>query len=86
MTGHGFGSGDGVVGEHRVDDLRMLRQRDILRLRPVPDHLTDRPHEIAVTADLLGKATAAACVMSLFGLAATSLYLWLQIRDGARAA
>jgi raffinose/stachyose/melibiose transport system permease protein len=34
----------------------------------------------------VGKATAAACVMSLFGLAATSVYLWLQSRDGARAA
>jgi raffinose/stachyose/melibiose transport system permease protein len=34
----------------------------------------------------VGKATAAACVMSLFGLCATAAYLWLQSRDGARAA
>lgn len=34
----------------------------------------------------VGKATAAACVMSLFGLCATSVYLWLQTRDGAQAA
>jgi raffinose/stachyose/melibiose transport system permease protein len=34
----------------------------------------------------IGKATAAACVMSLFGLAATAVYLWLQTRDGAQAA
>ena len=34
----------------------------------------------------VGKATAAACVMSLFGLAATSAYLWLQSRDGAQTA
>jgi raffinose/stachyose/melibiose transport system permease protein len=34
----------------------------------------------------VGKATAAACVMSLFGLCATAMYLWLQSRDGAQAA
>jgi raffinose/stachyose/melibiose transport system permease protein len=34
----------------------------------------------------VGKATAAACIMSLFGLAATSVYLWLQSRDGAQTA
>lgn len=34
----------------------------------------------------VGKATAAACIMSLFGLCATSVYLWLQTRDGAQAA
>ena len=34
----------------------------------------------------VGKATAAACVMSLFGLAATSVYLWLQSRDYAQTA
>ncbi|WP_298362644.1 sugar ABC transporter permease [uncultured Bradyrhizobium sp.] len=34
----------------------------------------------------IGKATAAACVMSLFGLCATSVYLWLQTRDSASAA
>ena len=34
----------------------------------------------------VGKATAAACVMSLFGLGATAMYLWLQSRDGAQAA
>ncbi len=34
----------------------------------------------------VGKATAAACVMSLFGLCATSVYIWLQSRDGAHAA
>lgn len=34
----------------------------------------------------VGKATAAACIMSLFGLCATAVYLWLQGRDGAQAA
>jgi raffinose/stachyose/melibiose transport system permease protein len=34
----------------------------------------------------VGEATAAACVMSLFGLAATSVYLWLQSRDDAQTA
>ena len=34
----------------------------------------------------VGKATAAACVMSLFGLCATSVYLWLQSRDGSHPA
>jgi raffinose/stachyose/melibiose transport system permease protein len=34
----------------------------------------------------VGKATAAACVMSLFGLAATAVYLWLQGRDRNQAA
>lgn len=34
----------------------------------------------------IGKATAAACIMSLFGLCATTVYLWLQTRDGAQAA
>jgi raffinose/stachyose/melibiose transport system permease protein len=34
----------------------------------------------------VGKATAAACVMSLFGLCATAVYLWLQTRDGAQPA
>ncbi len=34
----------------------------------------------------VGKATAAACVMSLFGLCATAAYLWLQGRDGSHAA
>jgi raffinose/stachyose/melibiose transport system permease protein len=34
----------------------------------------------------VGKATAAACVMSLFGLAATAVYLWLQGRDRSQAA
>jgi raffinose/stachyose/melibiose transport system permease protein len=33
----------------------------------------------------VGRATAAACVMSLFGLCATSVYLWLQNRDGFHA-
>jgi raffinose/stachyose/melibiose transport system permease protein len=34
----------------------------------------------------VGKATAAACIMSLFGLCATAVYLWLQTRDNAQAA
>jgi raffinose/stachyose/melibiose transport system permease protein len=33
----------------------------------------------------VGQAAAAACVMSLFGLCATAVYLWLQIRDSANA-
>jgi raffinose/stachyose/melibiose transport system permease protein len=34
----------------------------------------------------VGKATAAACIMSLFGLCATAVYLRLQTRDSAQAA
>jgi raffinose/stachyose/melibiose transport system permease protein len=33
----------------------------------------------------VGQAAAAASVMSLFGLCATTAYLWLQIRDSANA-
>lgn len=34
----------------------------------------------------VGQAAAAACVMSLFGLCATAVYLWLQIRSDAQSA
>jgi raffinose/stachyose/melibiose transport system permease protein len=33
----------------------------------------------------VGQAAAVACVMSLFGLCATAVYLWLQTRDGAQS-
>jgi raffinose/stachyose/melibiose transport system permease protein len=33
----------------------------------------------------VGQAAAAACVMSLFGLCATAVYLWLQIADDAQS-
>src|ERR1700740_1254165 len=33
----------------------------------------------------VGQAAAAACVMSLFGLCATAVYLWLQITDDAQS-
>jgi len=33
----------------------------------------------------VGQAAAVACVMSLFGLCATTAYLWLQTRDGSQS-